>query len=787
MAAKSESGRPASARGRAGSSRSGAGAKGKAGRKRRFDYPRAGKGRVRRWLPSWRVVLGTVLTGAAVVIGVVAAAYMTTDIPEPGDFAQAQGTTVYFADGETEMGSFAEYNRESVDLATLPEHVGHAVVASEDRRFYENVGVDPIAIGRALWNNLRGNATQGGSTLTQQYVERYYLGTTTSYTGKFREAILALKIDRELSKDEILEDYLNTIYFGRNAYGIETAAQAYFGKPAAELTLSESALLAGVIPAPSAWDPASDPERAEQRWERTLEFMVRDGWITEAEAAEQTFPETIEHVRSDTYAGPTGYLLDMVRKELVAKADMTEEQIDTLGLRITTTIDAEAQQAAVDVVDALPEDRPDNNRVALVSMDPQSGAIVALYGGPDFVSQSRNAATQDVAQAGSTFKPFTLVAALREDIPLSTRYPSYTPMEIEGFDRPVNNYDAFNRGQIDLIEATEQSVNTTYAQLNIEVGPEKSMQAAIDAGLPEDTAGLAPVPSNVLGPASPHPIDMARAYATFAAQGVRHTPYIVAEVVDGEGNTIYAGTSNGTEVFEPDVMAEATYAMTTVIEEGTGVRASSLGRPAAGKTGTSNEGRSAWFAGYVPQLATVVAMYQVGEDGTEESLTPFGEYASITGSTYPTTMWRDFMSVALEGVEVEEFPDRPEPETPTFVPAPQPEPTTEEPTTEEPTTEEPTTEEPTTEEPTTEEPTTEEPTTEEPTTQAPTPSPTPTEPADGEEGDGSRDGRGTSGRGAGGSAGGGGPGGDGNGGGNGSAGGGNDGRGGGNGVSGPGG
>jgi len=749
VAARKQTGRGTGAQGRGRAAPGRAGRTAAGGRKRRwFDYPRAGKGPLHRWLPSWRVVFGTVLTGIAVVVGIVAAAYLTTDIPEPGDFAQAQGTHVYFADDETEMGSFAEYNREIVALDSLPAHVGHAVVASEDRRFYENVGIDPIAIGRALWNNLRGNPVQGGSTLTQQYVERYYLGTTTDYVGKFREAILALKIDRELTKDEILEDYLNTIYFGRNAYGIETAAQAYFGKPAAELTLSESAMLAGIIPSPNAWDPENNPERAQERWARTLDFMVTDGWITEAEAAEQTFPETIPHVRSDTYAGPTGYLLDMVRRELVAKAGLTEEQIDTLGLRITTTVDPDAQQAAVDVVDALPEDRPENNRVALVSLDPHSGAIVALYGGPDFVSRPRNAATQDVAQAGSTFKPFTLVAALREGVPLSTRFPSYTPMEIEGFDRPVNNYDSFNRGNIDLVEATEQSVNTTYALLNVQIGPEKSVEAAIDAGLPEDTAGLAPVPSNVLGPASPHPIDLARAYATFAAQGVRHTPHIVSEVRDAEGNTIFTADTSGEEVFEPDVMAEATYAMTKVIEEGTGVRARSLGRPAAGKTGTSNEGRSAWFAGYVPQLATVVAMYQVGEDGTEESLTPFGEYASITGSTYPTTMWRDFMVAALEDVPVEDFPERPAPTTSTFtpdVPSPDPEPTTEEPTTEEPT-EEPTTQEPTTPPPPepTEEPTTppppeptEEPT-DEPTLEEPTPPGPPEEPPGEEEGAGRR-------------------------------------------------
>lgn len=746
MAAKKQSGRGGPARGRGSASgrgqgsggrgsasgrgtakRTGGSAGAKTARKRRFNYPRAGKGPIHRWLPSWRVVLGTVITGIALVAGIFAAAYFTTDIPEPDDFAQAQGTHVYFADGETEMGSFAEYNREIVDLDTLPEHVGQAVVASEDRRFYENVGVDPIAIGRAFWNNVRGNPVQGGSTLTQQYVERYYIGTTTSYVGKFREAILALKIDREQSKDVILENYLNTIYFGRNAYGIETAAQAYFDKPAADLTLSESALLAGVIPAPNAWDPANNPEQAEARWQRTLDFMVRDGWITEAEAAEQTYPETIEHVRSDTYAGPTGYLLDMVRKEL-AGAGLSDEQIDTLGLQITTTIDPEAQQAAVDVVDALPEDRPDNNRVALVSIDPEDGAIVALYGGPDFVSQSRNAATQDRAQSGSTFKPFTLVAALREGIPLTTTFPSYTPMEIEGFDDPVNNYDSFNRGTIDLLEATEQSVNTTYALLNMEVGPEATVQAAIDAGLPEETLGMEAVPSNVLGPASPHPIDMAKAYATFAAQGVRHDPYIVESVVDRDGNTVYVGGSGGDQVFEPDVMASATYAMRTVIEEGTGVRARSLDRPAAGKTGTSNEGRSAWFAGYTPQLATVVAMYQVGEDGTEETLTPFGEYASITGSTYPTTMWRDFMMTALADEPIEDFPEPPPAPRPTFTPEPTEEPTTEEPTTEEPTTEEPTTPPPPEPEPTTPPPPEPEPTTPPPPEPEPTTPPPPEDP-----------------------------------------------------------
>lgn len=262
---------------------SSAGRRGRGNRGGFFNYPRAGKGPVARWLPGWRFLLGAFLLAVAVGGSVLAYAYATTTVPTPADFARAQTTRVYYADGETEMGSFAEYDRQIVDLETLPAFVGQAVVASEDRRFYENNGVDLRATARALWNNVRGGATQGGSTLTQQYVERYYMGTTTSLTGKVREAILALKIDASQSKETILENYLNTIYFGRGTYGIERAAQEYFGKPAAELGVSEAALLAGIVPAPSAWDPAVNPERAQARWNRTLDYMVTEGYLSQEE------------------------------------------------------------------------------------------------------------------------------------------------------------------------------------------------------------------------------------------------------------------------------------------------------------------------------------------------------------------------------------------------------------------------------------------------------------------------------------------------------------------------
>ncbi len=636
-----------------------------------------------RWLPSWRVVVASLALVAAVGVGLFAAAYASISVPEPDDFAQAETTEVYYADGETLMGAFAEYDRRSVDFATLPEHVGNAVVASEDRTFWENRGVDLRGITRALWNNLRGRPTQGGSTITQQYVERYFMGTTTTYTGKFKEAILAIKINNQMEKEEILGSYLNTIYFGRGAYGIEVAAQKYFGKPAAELTVSESALLAGIIPSPSNWDPRIDPEMAESRWNRVLDLMVEDGWLSQEERDTQQFPETIEFTPANTFAGPTGYLLDLVRTELDEKAGISAAEIDTAGLRIVTTIEKPRQDAAVAAVDNLPEDRPENNRVGLVSMDPATGRIVALYGGPDFVEQPRNAVTQDRAQGGSTFKPFTLIAALEDGASLRDQYESYTPMEIEGYDVPVNNYDSVNRGSIDLVRATQDSVNTVYVQLNVEYGPARTVEVAEKLGIPADTPGLIDSPSNVLGPASPRAIDTLRAYGTIASGGVRHEPYIVDQVEDSNGNTRYRGSSEGERVVDADVIANATYAMESVVQGGSGKTASELGRPAAGKTGSSQSYRSAWFAGFVPQLVTVVNMYQVGPNGEEEELTGFGGVRIVAGGTWPTRIWTDYMKVALEGVEVQDFPEpviappsrtpSPSPTTPSPTPSPTPE------------------------------------------------------------------------------------------------------------------
>lgn len=626
------------------------------GRRRRFNYPRAGKGPIHRWLPSWRFVLGSFLFLIVLAVAGFAVAYAMIKVPEPSEFAQAQTTTVYYADGTTVMGEFAEVDRTIIDTSELPAYVGNAVVASEDRSFYSNNGIDPKGIVRAFVNNMRGGALQGASTLTQQYIKNYYVDTTSSYSGKFKQAIMAIKIDREMSKQEILDSYLNTVYFGRGAYGIEAASQAFYGHSASELTVSESALLAGILPSPSNWDPALDQDKATERWQRVLDYMLEDGYITQEDYDAAEFPETVATQTEETYGGSTGYLLQMVRDELESDAGMDGEDIDTGGYKIVTTIDKTDQDAAVAAVENLPEGASPNLRVALVSIDSSTGGILALYGGEDYLTNQVNSSTNAVAQAGSTFKPFAMVAALENGDTLANGYNGDSPMTIDG--ATFQNYQNVSYGWSDLVKATTYSINTVYLQLNRDVGPDVTNEVAVRAGYPEDTMGLDSYVQNVLGSASPHTIDIATAYATFASQGTRHDTHIVDTVTNSAGSVAYTGPTDGEKVFSDDVMADATYAMQQVVNSGSGTTALALGRPVAAKTGSSSDNKSAQFAGYTPQIATAVTLYQTGEDGSEESITPWGYYSEITGSTYPADIFTEYMATALADLPVEYFPER---------------------------------------------------------------------------------------------------------------------------------
>src|SRR5690625_28916 len=415
-------------------------------------------------------------------------------------------------------------------------------------------------------------------------------------------------------------------------------------------------MLAGIIPARSVWDPDVSPDQAHARWNRTLNLMVESGFITQEERDEQEFPDVKDPGRPNTYQGPQGYLLRTVRSELLSQGGFDEDDIDSGGFRIVTTIDPRLQSAAENAAEDLPEDRSPNLRVGLVSIDNNTGAIKAMYGGEDYLENELNAATQAHAQSGSTFKVFTLAAALEEGIPLTQTFPSASEMQITPEWAP-RNFDGLDRGYINLITATQHSVNSTYALINSQIGADKTKEMAIRLGISPDTPGLTETVSNVLGSASPTVIDKAEAFATIANEGEKITTHIIDVVESPTGSTLYSAPTSGEEVLDPQIAADATYALSKVVEGGTARTASAINRPAAGKTGTSQDNKSAWFVGFVPQITTAVALFQTAEDGTEETLSPMGGYSEIYGGSFPTDIWTKYMLEAVRDLPVEQFPE----------------------------------------------------------------------------------------------------------------------------------
>ena len=612
---------------------------------------KANKGKKKRSLGA-RIGRGILFTFLGLIIaglGTFLVAYAALTVPQADQVALAQTTTVYYADGTTEMGRMSQVNRKIIDASTLPDYVAHAVVASEDRTFYTNSGVDLKGIGRALVNNIRGGARQGASTLTQQYVERYYVGETTGYVGKAKEAILALKINREQSKDQIIGNYLNTIYFGRGAYGIEAASQAYFGHEAKDLTLSEAAMIAGIIPAPSAWDPAVDEEKARSRWTRVINLMVEDGWISQADANAAEFPKTIDPdtLGGPTMEGPTGYLMEQIRTELAQEGGFTADQLATGGYRIISTIDKEKQDQAVEAAEYMYTVRgwnEDSMHVALTSLDPATGEIVAEYGGKDYLKRQQNGATQDIMAAGSTFKPFALIAHAEQGGSIYDTYDGSSPKTFSGLARPVSNDSGVSWGRQNLVNATKNSINTVFVGLNQEVGSATTKQVAIELGIPEDTNGLDDSLLNVLGFAAPHNIDLAHAYSTIASGGQRTNPHIVREVQNSDGSKVFQTTVNPKQVFDTKTMSTVLPALQAVTASGgTAEAAAVLKQDSGGKTGTSEEQKTAQFVGFTPSLVTAVSMYQLDENGSPVSLTNIGGLGQFHGGDWPVTVWVRYM------------------------------------------------------------------------------------------------------------------------------------------------
>ncbi len=638
------------------------------------DYPRWHRQGWTRWLPSWKLICAFIGVGIMTIVGALFAAYSATSLPAPDAQAIAQTTVIYFSDEKTPIAQLASQNRRSIPLAQVPVDVRNAVLAAEDSSFLTNSGVDPTSIARAALSNLRGNSLQGGSTISQQYLKNIYDQRDRSLKRKLDEMLMAVKMNQVLSKDDILGRYLNTIYFGRDSYGIEAAAQAYFGRStnAADLSVSQAAFLAGIINAPSLADPRGGPEekdRATRRWAVVLDAMVKEKWLDPTVRQSLTFPATVPVAKSTiTTTGQNGYLKDMVVKEVTQKLRISESKLMSAGYRITTTFNRGMMRAGVEAVeDMLPADRPEGLNIGMASIEPSSGAIRAIFGGTKYVGAENNNATISRAQGGSTFKAFGLIAALEDGRSLKTEYRSDSPLTVRG-QSFRNGEEPGASGSQDLIRATELSLNTVYAQLNADVGPAKAAEAAYAAGIPKTVPIAKDEVGNVLGSADLPAIDLAGAYATFAAEGVRRTPYAVETVSElGTKRVIYthAEKAKSTRAFDKDAVADLTHALQQVVRNGTGSYAQRLGRPAAGKTGTSTNARSAWFVGYTPQLSTSVVMYQLGTEKNRQGkfvtsnvpMKGFGEFQDIFGGGYPTMIWTDFMEKSLRGVPEQPFPE----------------------------------------------------------------------------------------------------------------------------------
>ena len=698
--------------------------------------------------------------------------YETVKLPDPNADYTTATTTLYYRDGTTELGALSVQNRTPLNYDEMPQDMKDAVVAAEDRTFWTNQGVSVTGMVRAALNVARGGSLQSGSTITQQYIKSMYLTSAQTVTRKVKEIVLAMKITNSMSKEQILAGYLNAVYFGRGSYGIQAAAQAYFGIDAADLTVPQAAVLASLLQGPALYDPAdaSNITRLTQRYDYVLDGMVTMGTLTAADEAtyKDNLPDFPPIQTSQTYGGPNGFLIKMVEAEL-ATDGFTSAQIQGGGLQVTTTFDASMQAAAIASAQKFtqtaatkaknPQD-PNLLHAAIASVGVDTGEVMALYGGPDYVTSSWNWATTP-RMTGSTFKAFAFIAGERNGWGLDTQLTG-DPIKVNG--ATVYNDGNEQLGQVDLLTATEKSVNTAFVDLvqRIPDGPDQVIQAAEDAGAPaQDDQSWYPGPTIPLGYASVSPLNMAAAYATIANQGTRIAPHVVLEVKDANGSVVYSANPTKDQTIEPDICSDLTYALQSVVDAGTGTAVRSLGYPAAGKTGTAAlQGTSgvgaAWFVGFTQQISTAV-MYVADPPGSPDlagtaNLNSYAPRGSSTfyGSGYPAQTWADYMKQAMKGLPKVSFPapahvnagagatptdqPAPPPPEPTDTPTetlPPPVPTMAPPTTAPPTThpttapptQQPTTAPPTTQPPTTE-PTTAPPTTEPPTTNPPQPTTT---------------------------------------------------------------
>jgi penicillin-binding protein 1A len=592
----------------------------------------------------------TMLISSVFAGGLVGLAISFRNLPDVRvlrSYAPTETTYIYDIKGKLIASLHGEANREVVPLDKISPHLKRAVIAIEDSHFYQHHGVNPGAVVRAFRANwAEGRTVEGGSTLTMQLVKNLFLNPKQAFSRKLAESVLSMRVEQIFTKDQILEMYLNQVYWGHNTYGAETAAQSYFGKHAADLTLAESAMMAGLIQAPENLSPFVNLKAAKQRQQEVLNRMVDLKWITDSEASE-ALKQPIKLGKITSFqTSQIPYLTEATVQELTRK--FGRDAVLKGGMRVQTTIDTQFQRMAEDVVKAGHESLLAQgvyaDQMALVAVDPRTHFVKAMVGGVDYRKSQYNRAIQALRQPGSAFKPFVYYVAFASG--------KYSPDSIVD-DSPVGypdgyemyypqNYDGSFSGPISIRQALALSRNVPAVKLGQEVGLNKVIDVCRTLGI---RSPIEPVVSLPLGAVDLTPLEMAGAFATFASNGWYSETTFIVQVTDSSGNVLLDNTPKPQLVLDPWATAALNSTLQSVIERGTATSAA-LDRPAAGKTGTTSSERDIWFVGYVPQLAAAV---WVGND----DYSPIGYGA--TGGTYVAPIWRNFMQRALQGVPVENF------------------------------------------------------------------------------------------------------------------------------------
>nr|WP_306660143.1 transglycosylase domain-containing protein [Streptomyces polyasparticus] len=679
-------------------------------KKRWIDYPRSDRDGMKRFVPSWKQVTGCFIGFFGMLVAVAGIAYAMVEIPTVDKIADNESNVFYWDDEKTQMATTGgKENRQIVDIEEISKHMQDAVISAENASFESDSGVDPKGIARAVFNMATGGETQGGSTITQQFVKNTYLDQSQTVSRKAKELFISIKVGTKMKKHEILAGYLNAAYYGRNAYGIQAASQAYFNKDAVDLDLSESAFLSSVLKGPNLYcpdggvgpnaEPKDNRKRVEARWKWTLDRMVEVGRLTEAERAKVTeFPKIVD--RKSALAGQTGYLIDIAKAEAAKKMGIKIEDLDKGGYKIYTTFN-EKKVKALEKAVAKTRKEQGKRMDKLVqfggaSIDPKSGQIKAVYGGAGYDKgyYVNNARTTGVP-VGSTWKPFVLASAMEygtyktggQGISPMSRYNGDDNSVIydqngkpipngKGGDfRQQNEEDGRKYGPVTLKFAMEKSINVPFAQLGIDVGLDTTRKTAKALGIPEssfDTGNMRNV-SFSLGTSTPDAVSLSSAYATFAAEGQHFEPYSVTKVVKDEVERDGFEKPTAKDAIDPDVANGVTEVLENVVQNGTAKRIADIGFPTAGKTGTTDDNLSAWYAGYTPELSTAIGVFRSDpEEGKLLRIT--GDAGdSIHGGEVPAQVWKDYMLEGTKGEEHSEF--TPATDTGEIVGKPSPSPT----------------------------------------------------------------------------------------------------------------